>query len=363
MHALTSQPIQSPVETVRIGILGAGFIAQVAHLDAYAELPDCRVTALADSRPELLRQVAGRHGVERRHDRPEALLADPNVDVVVVVLPRRAVGPATLAAVRTGRTVLAEKPFACTLAEGRAIVAAAEAAGSPLAVGYMKRHDAGVALFRDRLAALRASGEVGAIAHVAIRDYCATYAIPPPHHVRSREPRSYRYPVGDLAPAGLPECQHADYEYTLNVASHDLNLLRHLLGDALSAGAFSVRSGRMQVALLESTAYPVTLTLGRVDSGRWDQTIEIVFDKAVLRLHLPSALARQEAARIECVRGGAVVVEEAPVNARDWAFKAQARHVLEVARGTAAPIASGRDALVDLALIEELWMSAKWSRQ
>jgi len=162
---------------------------------------------------------------------------------------------------------------------------------------------------------------------------------------------------------GLPAEHHGDYEYTLNVASHDINLLRHLLGDPLTACRLRVRSGRQQLAWLEAPSYDIALEIGRVDTGRWEQTIDVYFQRGRLGLTLPSPLARQEIASVELAQSGRSERLAPAPERREWAFKAQARQFLDVVRGLAEPIASGRDALADLELIEALWSNVTWSKQ
>ena len=356
-------PGQIPASTIRIGVVGSGFIAQVAHLDPLAEVAGAKLAAIADNRIELREAVAARHAIGLQTDLPADLFAVPEIDAFVVVLPRRAMGPAVEAAVATGKPVLAEKPMGHTLAQGRRLVAAAKASGSALAVGFMKRHDPGVCLFKAELAKLRASGDLGEIVHVAMHDYCATYAVPAPHHIRARAERPFRYPEWPSAPEALPAGHRADYDYTLNVASHDLNLLRYLLGpeERLSAVSLRVRSGRHQLACLDAGSFDVALELGRVDTGRWAQGVDVYFRRGRLGLRLPSPLARQEVGEVVVERSGAIETFLPPLNQREYAFKAQARQFIDVVRGIAPPLASGEDALADLELIEDLWKLVTWS--
>lgn len=100
-----------PARPLGIGLVGAGSIARTAHLPAYAawNLP---VVAVASRTPAAARQLAADFGIDRVHERVEALLADPEVAVVDL-----ATGPAgrvdlIAAAVRAGKHVLAQKPLA-----------------------------------------------------------------------------------------------------------------------------------------------------------------------------------------------------------------------------------------------------------
>jgi predicted dehydrogenase len=347
-------------EPIRLGIVGAGFIAQVTHLHAYARLEGCQLAALADNRHALRDAVAQSFNIPRTLDRGEDLYADRDLDAFIVVLPRRTMGPALASALATGKPVFAEKPMAHTLEQGRHLVEIAEKNRSPFAVGFMKRHDPGVQQFRALLQEHMASATLGAIRHVTMTDFCATYGVAIPPHRRGDAPRPYRLEEWKTLPEGLPEAYRADYEYTLNVASHDINLLRYLFGDGFRAVSLRARPG-MQSATLTNDAFDIRLDFGRVDLGRWEQTLTVVFERGTLSLMLPSPMARGSVAEVECVRGGTSERIRIAPERHIWCFEAQARQFLDVVRGEAQPLASGRDALGDLAIIEALWQNVTWS--
>src|SRR5438046_295524 len=97
---------------LNIGMIGAGFIGQLAHLMNYVEIKDCRVLALAEYRPELRRRVAQRFEIPRTYATHHELLQDADVDAVVVVTPRAFTAPVVLDCLKAGKHVLSEKPMA-----------------------------------------------------------------------------------------------------------------------------------------------------------------------------------------------------------------------------------------------------------
>src|SRR5947209_4014157 len=96
---------------LNIGMIGAGFIGQLAHLMNFTELTECRVVALAEFRPELRRRVAARFEIARTYATHRELLQDAQVDAVVVVTPRTYTGPVTLDCLKANKHVLSEKPM------------------------------------------------------------------------------------------------------------------------------------------------------------------------------------------------------------------------------------------------------------
>ena len=106
-----------------IGIIGAGTIAGY-HADALSSLGGS-VHAIADLDPEARRAFAEEYGVERTYDSYEAMLADADLDAVVVSVPNAFHAECSIAALEADADVLVEKPLA-TSADAAAEIATAE---------------------------------------------------------------------------------------------------------------------------------------------------------------------------------------------------------------------------------------------
>ncbi len=126
---------------LRLGVVGAGRISQVAHLPAAVKADRARLVAICDSSPAVVDQLARRYGVRGCTDMQE-VLAD--VDAVVVATPDRSHLPVAGAALRAGKHVLVEKPLADTLAGAEELNRLATNGKLKLQVGAMKRHDPGI---------------------------------------------------------------------------------------------------------------------------------------------------------------------------------------------------------------------------
>src|SRR5579864_8159819 len=191
-------------------MIGAGIIGHRSHLAHFTEIERCRVVALAELRPELGRQVCRKFGIPRLYSSHGEMLDDPEIEAVVVVTRRHATGPIVLDALRSGRHVLSEKPMAHTRAQGERLVAA-QPAGKRYSIGYMKRHDAGVAQAKALLDELRQSGELGQI--VLVRAWCFGGDIRVGTHgfVMTDEVRPDGIELWPIAPDWLPTTLHEDY--------------------------------------------------------------------------------------------------------------------------------------------------------
>ncbi|MFO7166788.1 MAG: Gfo/Idh/MocA family oxidoreductase [Chloroflexota bacterium] len=111
-------------DTIRWGILGTGNMASQLAL-ALARLPDAQVIAVASRSQARAESFADGAGIPRRYGSYAALLDDPDVDVVYVATPHTEHHRNTLDALRAGKHVLCEKPFAINAAEAEEMIAAA----------------------------------------------------------------------------------------------------------------------------------------------------------------------------------------------------------------------------------------------
>lgn len=127
--------------TIRIGLIGAGRMGEVfAHHLAFS-IPEADFAAVADIYPKIAERVAARYGVERHYGNYAELLAQADIDAVVVVTPTNTHERVIIDAANAGKHIFSEKPLALTLQGCDAAIAAVKAAGVKLQVGFMRRYD------------------------------------------------------------------------------------------------------------------------------------------------------------------------------------------------------------------------------
>ncbi|MBV9172127.1 MAG: Gfo/Idh/MocA family oxidoreductase, partial [Chloroflexi bacterium] len=97
------------------------------------------------------REFAAKFGIARAHGSYEALLADPDVDIVYIGLPNSLHREWTIAAAKAGKHVLCEKPLARSAADAQAMAHACRDAGVLLMEAFMWRHHAQQARLREIL--------------------------------------------------------------------------------------------------------------------------------------------------------------------------------------------------------------------
>ena len=136
-------------DRIRLGVIGAGRIAQTAHLPALVKVPNIQLVAISDPSPILSDGVSARYGIQGFAD-TEALLAS-DIDAVLIATPDRFHHALGSLALQAGKHVLMEKPLAATREEAADLAALASRNGLKLQTGAMKRHDPGLAFAKEHL--------------------------------------------------------------------------------------------------------------------------------------------------------------------------------------------------------------------
>jgi predicted dehydrogenase len=147
---------------LRIGVIGAGAAAQVAHLPALRGLGGVEVLALSDTDEQKLRQVSQRYGIRRVFVDFEDLLRVEEIEGVVVATPNYLHAPMSIAALNYGKHVLCERPMAMNPRDAREMVKAARESARTLLIGFNQRYRPDVRVLRTFVK----KGELGEILYV-----------------------------------------------------------------------------------------------------------------------------------------------------------------------------------------------------
>jgi predicted dehydrogenase len=125
---------------VRVGIAGLGRSGWDIHCRLLAQLPDkYRIVAVADHIEARRNEAEQRFGC-RAYEEFDALVADPEVDLVVVALPSYLHAGSAMRSLKAGKATITEKPMATSLADADAMLQVARETGKPLFIFQNKRY-------------------------------------------------------------------------------------------------------------------------------------------------------------------------------------------------------------------------------
>ena len=146
----------SNVKRIGMGIVGAGFVGP-HHVDAVRRLGFVDVVAVAGSTQASADKKAEALGARKAYGSYEALLNDPDVQVVHNATPNYLHYPVNAAAIAKGKHVVSDKPLAMTAAEAKTLLEQATKAGIVHAVTFNYRGNPLVQQARDAIA----RGDIG----------------------------------------------------------------------------------------------------------------------------------------------------------------------------------------------------------
>ena len=163
--------------TTRWGIIATGWVSD-KFAGALGMLPNAETVAVGSRSQEGADVFGDKHGIPRRHASYEALVADPEVDVVYVGTPHNLHRENTLMALEAGKHVLCEKPLAVNAGQAEEMVAAARKKGLFLMEAMWTRFVPTWVEIKERLD----SGEFGAVKSLQA-DFCIELAYDPKHRL------------------------------------------------------------------------------------------------------------------------------------------------------------------------------------
>jgi predicted dehydrogenase len=129
---------------LKVGILGCGPISQAAHFESVVKARNAELHAICDVADDLRERMAATHAPRKAFRDYDEMLADAELDAVVIATSDAFHVPAALAALQAGKHVLCEKPLGISVEEVELLKAAIKSSGKVLQVGHMKRFDAGL---------------------------------------------------------------------------------------------------------------------------------------------------------------------------------------------------------------------------
>ena len=124
--------------TVHLAVVGLGAFGQ-KHLDAIAQIPDAKIQYVAHSKMDVAQEVAQKFGAKTAFTDYSELLAQPDLDGVILATPTQMHYDQTVEALRAGKHVMVEIPMSDSLAGVQDIVSVRQETGLIAMAGHTRR--------------------------------------------------------------------------------------------------------------------------------------------------------------------------------------------------------------------------------
>jgi D-apiose dehydrogenase len=332
---------------LRGALVGCGFFA-INHLHGWRDAKGAEIIAICDRSPERLKIAGDQFGIEARYSDAAEMFAKEKLDFVDIATTAPSHRALAELAASHRLAVICQKPFAPTLEDAKAIVAACDKAGVPLMVHENFRWQSPI----QKVKAILDAGEIGDIfwGRVSFRSAYDVFS-------------------------GQPYLAEGERFIVEDLGIHALDIVRFLFGDVLNVSA---RITRVNPNIKGEDVATIMLDHGRgltsvVDCSYATQLEQELFPQTLLEVDCGHGTLRLGANYQLTVtaKGKTCHVDVSPPllpwASRPWHNIQESvalieQHWVDCLKAKTEPQTSGRDNLNTFALVEAVYQSAKQGR-
>lgn len=126
-------------EILKVGLVGCGRIASVAHLPCYQMMPNAKVVAVMDAIEERAKVTARSFRIKKWYNDYRSMLKDEEIEAIDICSPPNAHAEQAIMAAETGKHILCEKPISTNMEDARKLESAVKRAGVTFMTGFAYR--------------------------------------------------------------------------------------------------------------------------------------------------------------------------------------------------------------------------------
>ena len=311
------------------GLIGASTIAREWMIPAINAQPDSQVVAVMSSSAERGKQYASNNNIPRSYTSIDALLADPEVDVIYISTTNEKHKNETLLCAQAGKHVLCEKPLALTISDAHEMVSACQSAGVVMGTNHHLRN----AVTHRTLRQLIQEGAIGK--PLAARLFHAVYL---PIHLQGWRIKDPKTGAGVI----------------LDITVHDTDTLRFVLNSEVQeVTAFSAQQG-----LGSGDIEDAVMGVMRFENGvlaQFHDAFTIAHTPTGLQIHGTEGSLHAEDVMTQAPKGRIFIrrgleQEEIELDKHEDLYTHAVRHFNQAIRGYGTPWATGEDGIRSLAV-------------
>lgn len=354
---------------VKVGLIGAGEIAQLSHLPMLRNLPGMyEVVGITDVSEKMCREVQKKFNIPTVFKSPEELIASPEVEAVLVLTSDPFHCTYVCMALEAGKHVLVEKPVAMNTADVHKMMEAEKKAPGKVAmVGYMRRYASPFLKAKELL-----QNDARPIQYIRFRDIIREgdfYIRQSNHTVNAGQ-------FDDLPEGGAQkldemkreqhsvalgeeatELQRNAYQMLLGLGCHSFSAVRELVGQPKEVvKVLTAQNGTHMVALLQYDGFIGTYEMvNDQEIVQFDAAIEIFQGNRLLKIKYETPYIRFLPHTLEVIESDGKETKTT-VYGPDYhdAFETELREFYRCIAEGAAPKTTFADALADIEMYQQM---------
>lgn len=306
--------------TIRVGLVGAGSIAQIAELPALTTEPGVKIAGVVTAHRESAERNTKRWPIEHAYDTTEEMIEKADLDALFVLTPKQLHTPFVMMGLQAGLDVFCEKPLATSIEDAEKMANLAEETNQLLMVAFNRRY-----------------AEVYQIAHQQFQNNPAQFVV-----AQKNRPGS-------------------EYRATLENSIHMVDLLRWFCGEAVEVTAHTIAPDPYAedgtVALIGFDSGAIGTLVAARSAGEWDERLDAYGGLTSVRVVAPDnvTITRQGESRLIEMRPRAF--GWANVN-KTMGFGPEVSHFLSCVRNRTQPLTNGGEAVLTQQLVDKILRKA-----
>jgi predicted dehydrogenase len=348
---------------LKVGVIGCGEIAQIAHIPFLLELPQYDAQAICDISEHVVTGVGNRFGIKNRYLDYKEMISDEDLDAVVISTHDHF--DPVITAANAGVHVLVEKPIAFNLDQADQMIAAAAENNVKLMVAYMKRYDPAFEYALDYFKNIKG------LHMIRVHDFAGGYQInseiydlikPNDLSEDFLKKSGEEMTAAKLAAIGEDRAKYLEaFNMLIYLCSHDAIILHEAFGPPTEIVYSDIYNENMVLAVLKYGDNVRCLWESALimDIADWDEQLVAFGKEQRVELKFPFPYLKNEATIVNINEmEGDVNIQKRVLVSYDEAFKREWRHFYECITKDQEPITSGEKGRRDLALLIDLIKAA-----
>jgi virulence factor len=301
---------------IRIGLVGAGSIAQIAELPALSAEPGVKIAGVVTKTRQSSERNKQQWPIEQVYDSAEEMVERAGLDALFVLTPKQIHTPFVELGLRAGLDVFCEKPLATSIEDAERLAELADETGQILMVGFNRRY-----------------AEVYQIAHQLFQNQRPQFVV-----AQKNRPGS-------------------EYRATLENSIHMIDLLRWFCGEAVEITAHTIAPDRFAedgtMALIRFDSRTIGALVAARSAGEWDERLEAYGSLTSVRVMAPDSVSVSQNGETRLIEMRSRASGWANVN-KTLGFGPEVSHFIHCIRTRNQPLTNGHEAVRTQKLVDEI---------
>lgn len=335
------------MKKIKIALIGAGFVSQVAHLPAFISNKKVKIISICDTNLKLLKKVSNQFKVKNYYTSYKNMIKSEIIDGVVLSVQRKKTAKIANYILKNKIPLLSEKPAALNYKSAKKLSDLAKKNSTKYLIGYMKRHDNGIKFIKKYLLKKNTLGNLYSVYYESFqgRSFSNKFNF-------FSQTKSY---IRKMSLNSKLNNKNFSYLRFLNSQCHSINLLRYLFGDIKYLSKSLHPSGEGQIIFKKEN---ITFILNNQysKSKEWIENINLNFQNGKIVIKLPSPLFKNQTSKIviSYYKNNKLFKPKIKLG---WSFKNQANEFINFLENKKSnfDLSTGSKSLKDIKIIEKIF--------